>query len=550
MGMTEKIVRRILAAIICLVAIALLAVSFVMPHQELKFNNENVSLVCDGWITQDGEEVTLPVKLPPNESGIYKISRVVGNAGNPGVLAIRSSHQGIRIWCDGELVYEYGNDESKFALFTSPSSAWNLVRLPSDYSDKLVEIELTTYNGYFDGNIGEITIGTKAATLFRIFARGLPQTVAALLSILLGAALLLVQFLLVKEFRGAITLRYLGVLVAVVGIWILGESQMTQFVFSNMNVMSMITFIMFLAIPIAGIRYVMSIKSFAMQGILKAMYWYFTVQALVILLLQLFKIVDILISVHFVNLTIIIMALLLVFTIAYEYITLGEKKILQKIISISIFAIFAVAELVANIFLHNLQSGAILSFGVIVFVVMESIFAIQQLREVYKHGKLADFYKWLSIKDSQTNCLNHREFDRRLETIRMNSKLSIICFDINNLKEINDGFGHQSGDTAITSAAEALNSVFAPVGQCYRIGGDEFAVISEQIEDEEKMRQLISEFDVKISKEDKKLDFELQVAHGYAFYDPALDKTPVDISARADSNMYLNKAAQKDELIG
>lgn len=54
----------------------------------------------------------------------------------------------------------------------------------------------------------------------------------------------------------------------------------------------------------------------------------------------------------------------------------------------------------------------------------------------------------------------------------------VLIADLNNLKLINDTLGHQYGDEAIKLTADVLHSSFSDIGSCYRIGGDEFCVIS------------------------------------------------------------------------
>ena len=57
-----------------------------------------------------------------------------------------------------------------------------------------------------------------------------------------------------------------------------------------------------------------------------------------------------------------------------------------------------------------------------------------------------------------------------------NTRLGVLLVDMNNLKLINDQFGHAVGDCAMTSMARCLNKVFEPHGMVARIGGDEFGI--------------------------------------------------------------------------
>ena len=60
---------------------------------------------------------------------------------------------------------------------------------------------------------------------------------------------------------------------------------------------------------------------------------------------------------------------------------------------------------------------------------------------------------------------------------RQPERLAFVAFDVDDLKQINDRLGHHVGDQAIYTAAQCIRSVFGSMGSCFRIGGDEFAVI-------------------------------------------------------------------------
>ena len=60
----------------------------------------------------------------------------------------------------------------------------------------------------------------------------------------------------------------------------------------------------------------------------------------------------------------------------------------------------------------------------------------------------------------------------------MNSELSLAYIDIDNFKSINDNYGHHVGDEVLQKVATLLkNSIRIDTDTCYRIGGDEFAIL-------------------------------------------------------------------------
>ncbi len=118
-----------------------------------------------------------------------------------------------------------------------------------------------------------------------------------------------------------------------------------------------------------------------------------------------------------------------------------------------------------------------------------------------------------------------------------------VIFDINGLKEINDKYGHESGDKAIIVSGECLKTFFGEEIS-YRIGGDEFVVIYQNVY-EDTIKDKIKSFKKMIVDKNKttNLGFELALSCGYSFYNNAKDKRYQDVFNRADDEMYKEKDA-------
>ena len=80
--------------------------------------------------------------------------------------------------------------------------------------------------------------------------------------------------------------------------------------------------------------------------------------------------------------------------------------------------------------------------------------------------------------DPLTNILNRGSFDRILQLYEKDKqRFALLLLDIDAFKQINDTYGHATGDEVIKQAASLLSSTFRAVDHVCRIGGDEFAVI-------------------------------------------------------------------------
>lgn len=82
------------------------------------------------------------------------------------------------------------------------------------------------------------------------------------------------------------------------------------------------------------------------------------------------------------------------------------------------------------------------------------------------------------LTDPLTGILNRRAFDLDLASTRNQaSALTLMLLDVDRFKEVNDQFGHQEGDRVLIAVARQLREVMQPA-LSYRIGGDEFAVLT------------------------------------------------------------------------
>ena len=119
-------------------------------------------------------------------------------------------------------------------------------------------------------------------------------------------------------------------------------------------------------------------------------------------------------------------------------------------------------------------------------------------------------------------------------------------FDCDNLKRINDRYGHEKGDVYLKTASRLICHVFqhSPV---FRIGGDEFSVILQNA-DYENREVLVEQFKAGMAEISASAKHEWEEAHiamGIAVYDSQRDRSVNDVIRRADQSMYENKRGRK-----
>ena len=163
----------------------------------------------------------------------------------------------------------------------------------------------------------------------------------------------------------------------------------------------------------------------------------------------------------------------------------------------------------------------------------------------------------LTIIDALTQISNKRFLDEFLErevlrTVRHNRPLSLLLFDIDRFKQVNDDLGHLAGDFTLREMAACVKRVVRREDLFARYGGEEFALVlietglPDALQAAERVRSLVEahtfRFDEKV--------FKLTVSLGVAECPLDGTATPRELMRRADENMYAAKRGGRNKVIG
>ena len=168
-----------------------------------------------------------------------------------------------------------------------------------------------------------------------------------------------------------------------------------------------------------------------------------------------------------------------------------------------------------------------------------------QVRQEEAYGRLLEQVQTQVNIDALTGVKNKHAYleteahmDRLIARHRQ-PPFAVVMFDVNDLKRVNDTNGHQAGDQYLKDACKVICDIFkrSPV---FRIGGDEFAVIS-QGSDYEHMEELLSK--LRSHNEEALCCGGIVIACGMAKLED--DTCVAAVFGRADHNMYENKSRLK-----
>jgi diguanylate cyclase (GGDEF)-like protein len=143
--------------------------------------------------------------------------------------------------------------------------------------------------------------------------------------------------------------------------------------------------------------------------------------------------------------------------------------------------------------------------------------------------------------DALTKLYNRKSYESEIERLK-DRRFAVVVLDVDDFKRVNDRYGHPYGDECLATLASLVHESFYRIGDCYRIGGDEFCVLCRST-DEEKITSAIAKL-VRGIEDCRARDPRLPViSYGYQISDGARDETIL----AADRQMYQNKARHKAE---
>lgn len=158
------------------------------------------------------------------------------------------------------------------------------------------------------------------------------------------------------------------------------------------------------------------------------------------------------------------------------------------------------------------------------------------------------FYKQMAFKDSLTGLSNRAAFKASSDVINNHREKykQVLCFcaDIDDLKNVNDELGHAAGDELICSVADCLRETYSGYGTVYRIGGDEFAGLLQElnVQDAELLCERMMEGLEKITPLGAPVHFSI----GFSMM-TRRDRDVSEAMKRADQEMYEEKRRKKQQ---
>lgn len=473
-------------------------------------------------------------------SGTITVDSSVGS-----VVAFYSVHQNIKFYVGGRLIYEYPVDNNN-PLSESPGYCWNFVNLPYNTND--IEIIITSpYESYLK-SVPTVYIGNDFSLPAHIITKDILPFALCIIMLVLGIVLSLYHIFISRNISTSGKLLKLGLFSIFLSIWSINECSLTTLLLKNNLVTSYLSFLslMLLCFPFA-----MFVQTFY-EDESKIWNWFCQVnlvQIALCLVLAFTGIADLRETVWTTHIMMVILAAIIVVQ-SFRLINNGIHSRTVKIhISCLFICVITLAMDMAGFYFGSGDGNTFGRIGFLTYIIALGISSARESTSLMKMGQEANAYQTLAYTDQMTGLNNRTCFNVDFAKLSENpTDIAVLDFDLNNLKYVNDTFGHSAGDLYINSCGTIIYEIFNGLGKCYRVGGDEFVALIEKastIDMTHYFAMLESSVDAS-NREHKASKMKMQIAYGYAIYDPDTDKNLEDTYNRADKMMYINKKEKKE----
>ncbi|MCB7318349.1 diguanylate cyclase [Lacrimispora sp. 210928-DFI.3.58] len=328
------------------------------------------------------------------------------------------------------------------------------------------------------------------------------------------------------------------------GVWVVTDSGLLLCLTDQVALVNMISFVSFFIMPVYLLRFISCI--WIRKPVFDICCWLFLLISVVYLLNYLHPVIPgyfLLLPDHILCFT----AMGAVLKTGREQMKSQEKKEARKMFAgFAVLSLFAIVAFLIFYINPTYNYPIFYCIGIFLFYLILLDITFDALYGQMKKTASLSIYKRMAYMGSMVGMENRAAFMKIQREDPSARERAYIVMDINNLKEVNDRYGHYEGDRLIQAAASCILDVFGPLGKGYRIGGDEFVVILENSTAEE-VEKALEAFQQRVQKENGQKETHcLSIAAGYALWKQESD-TAEELFRRADADMYVRKQKMKLE---
>lgn len=476
------------------------------------------------------DKVVIRKKLPNNTEGK--------------VIFFRSLQSRARVKVEGDEIYSYGY-EGNNKLNSITASSWITAPLDTKDAGKTLEIELVSKYKKYSGSINPVFIGNKSEVISLIIKRSLTGIIASVSMLIIGLISIMMSIFF-KRIDAGKNLFYLGTFALFSSLWTMGELRFLQIFIGKNSAILNLTIISLWLGYISFLTFLSTFDFYGEDKSLNALIITTDISFVLVMGLHISNIKDLYETLPLSHILIVVSGVYIVHKLI-GFILKKDYQLEKTVLNVSIVMFFLISfmDLVIYYISPTYMIGSSLRFGLLSYIIVMSFYVGKKISRTTVKNMEIDILKKIAYTDPLTGMYNRNAFEKKIsnENNKKTGFNTIIMVDMNNLKLINDNFGHSMGDEAIKFVADLMKRHMKNIGKCYRIGGDEFCIMIDDRISKEYIHEKFREINNKILKESKRFPTRPLLAYGFSYCNPTDDM--VEVIKKSDKVMYSRKTRMK-----
>ena len=562
----KKITKKLILQIIWVICV-LAGIMFWMPKVDNLFSQDYSSILNhislnDSWDITIGNDVYHDVSLDTFKfDAVIKGTEIMLNRTLPdnwniadGTLRLHTRYAALSVLIDDKPIYQYGYDrmmENKIV-----GSGYLFVNFPEEYQGKEITIQFTPSENNAFTSFDPIRI-YEWQNAYRILLteNRIPMFLGCFLFVF-GLMTCFITIFTLTSSRKYIRVLCISIFSICTGLWTLCYYNVISIFSMPLYSISLLEYMSLYLAPIPLLVYLWYDVARLEKKLFKVCYRILSTIHIAITIIMIgLQVTD---TVHCTT-TLKYMQMLIVCSLSYfifiELMNLKSSRASDRLflVGMLLVAVCISYDLISYSFNRYLGKTVltlrgVTSLGLVIFIfILVGSFCFEMTQKIMQETE-RNFLIKSAYTDELTQIHNRRYCMEYMNKMKDSENLdyTVICFDLNNLKTVNDTYGHAMGDVLIKNAADVISKTFEQYGLVARMGGDEFIAIIET-SDQEEINRLKELFRTNIEQKNKEItDLNMSIAYGYASCNPK-EYNIEKIYQIADNHMYETKKQMKQK---
>ena len=493
-----------------------------------------------GNVIQETEIKPYMQEAPADDTRVYYFT-VESADGVSMTLEFFTNRKEVVAFADDKLIYAFQTPDSIFG--SNPGSKFHFVEIPVE--TKQVKVVISTLHKKAGSGTTTFYLGDGIDLYRKHIETSLLDILISLTGILIGVFLVAYWLFVKKKKNTERSALYFGFFAMILGTWTLHETDFATIIVQNRTAASFCGYILMMLMVIPFVLFTKNFMKVEDKYIAHVICG-FTAAVMVINtaghMMQLWCFYE---TAPVIHLCIGMGLAYLIYAIWYRMKYYGVDNRVKANILGSVVLVAAVGIDLASYYLETLSADIMGRLGLLIYIILLSRENLLEFFRQLEIGRKAELYKELATHDMMTGLYNRNAFDNWEKHCKHLEQVTLVTFDLNNLKKCNDLMGHELGDKYIIDASNYIQEIFGKIAKCYRIGGDEFCAVIEKGNSIDIKAYLSRLYKLQEVYNARSEDITMQIACGYATYQES-DLNLAGTRSRADARMYIHKKELKE----